>query len=198
MLKTILENASIILQVVGGVEMILGWATHRWPSLPRRIGDFMMVMGVILLAAGIFVGLEERADWKLDDEQREGLKTALKKQSKPFEVWFYPLGRGTGAGPDLYATEIFRIFLTPNWPVKMPSTNWVSPNTTGVSIATCPGIQRTSMRVLTLQKILDEAGIKYGHTTEEGLIKRGCETGFIIGLYPPFSERVETWLAETF
>ena len=179
--------------------MIFGWAGHRWRWIKwRAFADFMMIMGAVLLTAGIWVGVEEKADWKLDNEQKDGLAAALRKQPNSFEVWFYPLGRGSGRGPDRYATEIFKIFLGHNWPVRIPQTNWVSPNAKGLAIATCPNAQMTSIQVLAVQGILNDANIKYSHTTEEDLIKHGCGVGLVIGRYPSLYERLNVWLEENF
>lgn len=131
-LKYAIENAAIFLQIFGGLEMMLGWAGHRWPVIPRRLSDFMVVMGALVLVIGIWVNVEEKRDWFLTPEQRQKLLTALDSQTQKFEIWFYPLGRGTGNGADRLATDMFQVFRLRDWPVGLLGSNWVAANATGL------------------------------------------------------------------
>ncbi len=145
---------------------------------------------ITMLAALLFTTAASAHDiyhpWKLSPEQHAALQKAVTEtpRHEQFEIWFYPLGRGTGLPPDQYGTEIFRIFKKAGWPVGMPAWNWVAPETVGLKIAVCPhGNDRKDRPSddVYLAFLLRGSGIPFGLATEDDLVHRACAAGLVIG-----------------
>ena len=147
---------------------------------------FLAGLIVALALGGCAQAHDTYEPWLLTDQQRTALSEALTAyDGSKFTVWFYPLGRGTGLPPDQYGTDIFRVFRNAKWPVRMLAWNWVVPEATGLSVATCPppddAPDMVWHRAETLAGILTKAGIPHGRSNEDDLGRRGCAVGLVIG-----------------
>lgn len=184
--------------------MLLNLLAHRFQKLniPHWLGtNISLGVGVSVLVAGIWLGIEEKKNWELTDNQRKDLVAALEVTTPKFPIAFYPLGRGTGLPPDKFATDLFRAFRASGWlETTLPKTNWVVPETTDLTITVCPGMaKQPPSAVFTLNWLLHTANIRSKPAVEENedLKEAGCVIGIVVGHYPSLFERTKRWIEKT-
>lgn len=111
----------LLLGLLGGGELILGWALKRWPRWPKWIGNTSLVAGVLTVGASLWLFVDKPVEWKWSQDEQRRLVGVLRDHPMRFPVILIPVKSSSPS--QTYSEYLLRAFREAGWPEagKVPS-----------------------------------------------------------------------------